>query len=152
MQSQPPKFILVPKNPNDEEAKKVAIESNWDLYQAKIAADESNNSLSHANFKYKQLYEQYLLNKDWARRHGLHIAPANVLPIRNKSTNSFSFIGVREPPPRPPRPQPSFMSMVAARLFPGMGGRTKRSKKHSKRSNRKGPKRSSKRHRKHFRA
>lgn len=151
MQSQPPKYILVPDNPNNEEAKRVAEESNWDLYQAKIAADKSNDILSNATFRYKQLYEQYLL-KDWAQRHRLHIEPANVLPIRNKSTNSFSFIGVREPPPRPPRPQPSFMSMVAERLFPGMGGRTKRSKKHSKRSNRKGPKRSSKRHRKHFRA
>lgn len=150
MQSQPPKYILVPDNPNDEEAKRVAEESNWDLYQAKIAADESNDILSNATFRYKLLNEQYLLRKDWARHHRLHTEMANVLPIRNKSTNSFSFIGVREPPPRPARRQPSFMSMVAERLFPGMGGRTKRSKKHSKRSNRKGPKRSSKRHRKHF--
>lgn len=65
------------------------------------------------------------------------------------------------PPPLPepqpqPQPQSSFWNKVSDRLFPFMGGRTKRSKrskkhsKQSKQSNRKGPRRSSKRHRKHF--
>jgi hypothetical protein len=47
------------------------------------------------------------------------------------------------------KPSSLFWNKVSNRLFPFMGGRTKRSKR-SKRSNRKGPRRSRRGTRKHF--
>ena len=140
-QPQPPKWILVPDDPKDERAKAAAIVANWDLYQSKIESDKESHKADHkflpAYLRYSLLYEQYLLRSYFARDHGLHIerAPVSVLTIE-RPDKSLYFIGVIQPPPQPPRRQPSFMNMVAERLFPGMGGRTKRSRKHSRKTRR----------------
>lgn len=142
-QPQPPRWILVPDNPKDERAKAAAMNANWDLYQSKIESDKESHKADHkfspAYLRYSILYEQYLLLY-FARDNGLHVepAPVSVLTIE-RPDKSLYFIGVIQPPPQPPRRQPSFMNMVAERLFPGMGGRTKRSKrsrKHSRKTRR----------------
>ena len=139
-QPQPPRWILVPDNPKDERAKEAAMNANWDLYQSKIESHKESHKADHkflpAYLRYSQLYEQYLLRLYFARDHGLHVVPAPVSVLPIGSGKSLYFIGVIQPPPQPPRRQPSFMNMVAERLFPGMGGRTKRSRKHSRKTRR----------------
>ena len=155
---------FVPDDPADAQAVESARLANLTLSEAKIAADAANDHLSDAAFRYRQLLEQSTLKNrldaDVARGKKIHLAPAPVSVRWDEKTSTF--VAVPQPQPQTqtqPQQQSLLWKKLGDRLFPFMGGRTKRSKrskKHSKRSkqskqsNRKGPRRSSKRHRKHF--
>jgi hypothetical protein len=155
---------FVPDDPADAQATESARLANLELSEAKAAADAANDHLSDAAFRYRQLLEQSTLKNrldaDVARGKKIHLAPAPVSLRWDEKTRTF--VAVPQPQPQTqtqPQQQSLLWKKLGDRLFPFMGGRTKRSKrskkhskqsKQSKQSNRKGPRRSSKRHRKHF--
>jgi len=116
---------FVPNDPTDVEATHAAQLRNLELSTARAAAEKAEA----ANDQFSPDINSYLIL--------LHSMSGNSLAEALAKEQRIHLAPASEPQPHPqPQPQ-SFWNRVSNRLFPFMGGRTKRSKrskKHSKRS------------------